>query len=86
MSESKKSVVVSSRGQITLPAGLRRRLGIKDGGVVTIEERGSELVVRPAAVVEMTVYSDEDISLWDAEDNLTKTDSQRIREKLAPKS
>ena len=86
MTESRSSVVVSSRGQITLPADLRRRLGIKKGGVVTIEERASALILRPAAVIELTMYSDDDIARWNAEDEISETERRRIGKKLARES
>jgi AbrB family looped-hinge helix DNA binding protein len=86
MSESKTSVVVSSRGQITLPSNLRHRLGIREGGVVTLEERNGALILRPAAVVELTMYTDEDIARWDAEDELGEAEKRRIRRKLARRS
>jgi AbrB family looped-hinge helix DNA binding protein len=41
----KGSIVVSGRGQITLPASMRRRLGIKAGGVLVVEDREGELVL-----------------------------------------
>ena len=77
---------MSPRGQITLPADLRHRLGIKEGGVVTLEERHGELILRPAAVVELTMYSDEDIRRWDAEDELSDAERGRIKKKLARKT
>ncbi len=86
MADSKCTVVVSARGQITLPADLRQRLGIKEGGVVTVEERHGELVLRPAAVVELTMYSDEDIRRWDAEDHLSDAERSRIKKRLARKT
>ena len=86
MTDSKSTVIVSARGQITLPADLRHRLGIKEGGVVTLEERHGELVLRPAAVVELTMYSDEDIARWDAEDDLSDAERGRIKKKLARKT
>lgn len=86
MADSKSTVVVSARGQITLPADLRQRLGIKEGGVVTVEERHGELVLRPAAVVELTMYSDEDIRRWDAEDHLSDAERRRIKKRLARKT
>jgi len=82
MGDSKTSVVVSARGQITLPSGLRRRLGIRDGGVVTVEERDGALILRPAAVVELTMYGDEEIARWNAEDALDDAERRRIRRKL----
>ena len=84
--ESKTSVVVSSRGQITLPAELRHRLGIREGGVVTLEERNGALILRPAAVVELTMYTDQDIAHWDVDDELGEAEKTRIRRKLARKS
>ena len=47
----KGNIVVSGRGQITLPASMRRRLGIKAGGVLVVEDREGELVLRPALLV-----------------------------------
>ena len=52
------TLLVSGRGQITLPAAVRKRLGIRPGGVVIAEERGSELVLRPAAVLAKKVFGD----------------------------
>ncbi|HEY7699755.1 MAG TPA: AbrB/MazE/SpoVT family DNA-binding domain-containing protein [Vicinamibacteria bacterium] len=86
MTDSKSTVVVSPRGQITLPAELRHRLGIKEGGVVTLEERDGSVILRPAAVVELTMYSNEDIARWDAEDVLSDAERRRIQRKLARKS
>jgi antitoxin PrlF len=86
MTDSKSTVLVSARGQITLPADLRHRLGIKDGGVVTLEERNGEVILRPAAVVELTVYSDKDIARWDTEDELSEAERRRVKKKLARKS
>ena len=81
----RENLVVSSRGQITLPAGLRKRLGIKPGGVVIIEERNGELVLRPAAVLEIETYSDADIAQWEEEDRLTEAERDAILKRLGTK-
>jgi len=39
--------VVSSKGQVTLPAALRAALGIGPGSQIRFELRGRELVIRP---------------------------------------
>lgn len=70
-------LIVSNRGQITLPAAMRKRLGIKGGDVVILEDRGTEIVLKPAVVLEIQQYSDDDIAQWDAEDRLG--DRQRAR-------
>jgi len=78
----RENIIVSSRGQITLPASMRKKLGIKPGGVVVAEERNGEVVLRPAAVVEVDVYNDADIAAWQEEDQLSSAEKQRILEKL----
>ncbi|PIP06769.1 MAG: hypothetical protein CO012_04765 [Syntrophobacterales bacterium CG_4_8_14_3_um_filter_49_14] len=78
----RENLTVSSRGQITLPAALRKRLGIETGGVVIAEERQGELVLRPAAILEIEAYSDADIARWDAEDRLDETDRQAILQRF----
>lgn len=81
----RENAVVSSRGQITLPAGIRKRLGIKPGGVVILEDRDGELVIRPAAVVAVEMFSDRQIAEWDAEDQLAQGEREEIRRRLAPR-
>ncbi|MEO6320448.1 MAG: AbrB/MazE/SpoVT family DNA-binding domain-containing protein [Polaromonas sp.] len=39
--------VVSSKGQVTLPAALRAKLGIEPGSRIHFELRGKELVITP---------------------------------------
>ena len=57
-----ETLVVSSRGQITLPAALRKRLGIKSGDVMILEDRGDEIVLKPGTVVELQLYGDEQVA------------------------
>ena len=71
-------LIVSNRGQITLPASMRKRLGIKGGDVVILEDRGTEIVLKPAVVLEIQQYSDDDIEQWDAEDRLDDRQRGRI--------
>ena len=71
-------LIVSNRGQVTLPAAMRRSLGIKGGDVVIVEDRGTEIVLKPAVVLEIQQYSDDDIEQWDAEDRLDDRQRRRI--------
>ena len=66
-----ETLVVSSRGQITLPAVLRKRFGLKGGDVLILEDRGDEIVLKPGVVLEARYYSDEQIAEWDATDRLS---------------
>jgi AbrB family looped-hinge helix DNA binding protein len=80
----RENIVISSRGQITLPAGMRKKLGIRPGGVLIIEDRNGELVLRPAAVLEIETYTNADIAQWDKEDQLSPAEKVSIMKKLAP--
>lgn len=71
-------LIVSNRGQVTLPAAMRKSLGIKGGDVVIVEDRGTEIVLKPAVVLEIQQYSDDDIEQWDAEDRLDDRQRGRI--------
>ena len=65
----RESLTVSSRGKSPC-LNMRKRLGIEAGGVAIAEEREGDIVLRPAAVLEIETYSDADIARWDAEDRL----------------
>ena len=79
----RETLVVSGRGQITLPAALRKRFGIKSGDVVILEEHGNEVVLKPAVVVEIEVYDDAQIAQWDHEDKLSDRERAQVVEKPA---
>jgi len=72
------TLVVSNRGQVTLPAAMRKRLGIQGGDVVILEDRGSEIVLKPGVVLELDLYDDEQIAQWDADDRLEDDERKRI--------
>jgi antitoxin PrlF len=78
-----ETLIVSSRGQVTLPAALRKRLGIAPGDVLIVEDRDGELVFKPAAVLEVERYTDEQIAEWDRNDTLSDDERARIEARLA---
>ena len=75
-------LTVSSRGQITLPAGMRRHLGIAPGGAVIVEECEGGLRLKPAAVLELDLYSDAQIESWDQADALSADERNAILSRL----
>jgi len=50
---------VGRRGTIVLPAKLRRRLGIEEGSFVVAEEREDGILIRPATVLPVDIYTAE---------------------------
>ena len=78
-----EALMLSGRGQITLPTTLRKRLGLKAGDFVILEDRGHEIVLKPGVVVEVQHYSDEQIAQWDADDALSDAERGRITRRVA---
>jgi len=78
----RQTVIVSPRGQITLPADMRRHLGIRSGEPVIIEERNGELVLKPAVVLEIEMYTDAQVESWSRADRLDDIERARILERL----
>ena len=50
---------IGKRGTIVLPAKLRRRYGFEEGTMVVAEESEYGVLLRPAAVVPVEIYSPE---------------------------
>src|SRR5579884_1911067 len=46
-----KLVRIQEKGQVTLPADIRRRLGLKKGDLVAVTETGGGVLVTPQRVV-----------------------------------
>lgn len=78
----RETLKVSSRGQITLPASIRKRVGIQEGSAVVIEDRGNEVVLKPAAIFEIEIYSDKQIAEWEAADRMSADEKAVILKKL----
>jgi len=75
------TLLVSDRGQVTLPKRLRDRLALKAGSALVVEERDGALVLRPAAVTPLRMYTDEEIQGWLRDDRVAPGERQRILKK-----
>ena len=76
-SHSTTPLIVSPRGQITLPKPVRARLRLTPGSVLLLREEAGKIVLDPAAVTPVSVYADEDI------DRLIAVDRPKPRERAA---
>lgn len=81
----RQTLIVSNRGQLTLPANVRKRFGIKNGSAIILEERENELVLKPAMVLEVEMYTDEQVLAWDEADRLDHAERQTVLGHLAAK-
>ena len=50
---------VGKRGTVVVPARLRRKFGIEEGGLIVAEERPEGILIRPAAAVPVEIYTPE---------------------------
>jgi bifunctional DNA-binding transcriptional regulator/antitoxin component of YhaV-PrlF toxin-antitoxin module len=63
------SITISSRGTLTLPIGLRRKLGLdKDHAVLLAEEREDGIFLHPAVTVRIRDIPAATIKKWIAND------------------
>jgi AbrB family looped-hinge helix DNA binding protein len=58
---------VSTKGQVTLPAAMRAKLGIQAGSLVQFELRGQELVITPELPVSAYYGMLKDYDIGDSE-------------------
>jgi len=80
----KTTVTVTSRGVVTLPAKLRRALGLSADDQLIAETTPEGLLLRPAVTLPIEMYSEKRIREFDeAEGELAKVLSKRGRAKKA---
>ena len=78
----KENLVISDRGQITLPSAMRKSLGLGKSSVVTAEQVGGRIVLTPAVVLETELFTDEQIREWDRADAFSKGERTKLANTL----
>ena len=59
---NQETAKVGKRGTVVLPAALRRRFGLEEGSILIAEEHEEGILLRPATVVALEIYTDERIA------------------------
>ncbi len=70
---------VGRRGTVVLPAKLRRRLGIEEGSFVVAEEREDGILIRPATVLPLEIYTPERRAEFLLNNAVSAEDDRRAR-------
>lgn len=78
----KENIIVSEKGQVTLPAAMRKSLGLAKSAVLTAEQIGGKIVLTPAIVVETDLYFDEEITEWNRADAFEPGERRTVYAKL----
>lgn len=77
-------VRLGKKGQLSLPAGVLRKLGLQGAATLIVEATDDGAVIlRPAAVYPIELYTDARIKEFDEANRLTATEKVRVRKALA---
>ncbi|MCW4000157.1 MAG: AbrB/MazE/SpoVT family DNA-binding domain-containing protein [Candidatus Bathyarchaeota archaeon] len=74
-----EEVLVTRKGQITVPIHLRRKYGIKEGMKITVEDSGSSLVLKVIPRFQDLIGADAETE--DLEQTLKKLDKMRSEDR-----
>lgn len=72
-------VQVSGRGQVTLPAEIRRDLGLEPGDALTVEVEDGRIVLEPMALVPAERYTDDRIEEFAEASRMTDEEVREAR-------
>jgi AbrB family looped-hinge helix DNA binding protein len=76
-------VKLGKKGQLSLPAGVLRRLGLQGSATLLVEEtEDGALVLRPAAVVPVEVYSDARVREFEEANRGSAAENARVAKAL----
>ena len=70
---------ISSRGQITLPADARKRLGLKPGDTLLVHLEGGRIILDPAVVLPIERYTEERIAEFAEHAAMTPAELEQAR-------
>jgi AbrB family looped-hinge helix DNA binding protein len=72
-------VQLSPRGQVTLPASLRRSLGLRAGDAFRVRLEDGRVVLEPVEVVPIELYDDERIAEFERAASMSAEELERAR-------
>jgi AbrB family looped-hinge helix DNA binding protein len=85
--DSTRLVKPYAKGQITIPAEFRKRLGIDESSLLRLELKGSKIEITPVRIAEegrrLREYSNAEIEAFLEEDKISAKTAAKVRELLA---
>ncbi len=80
-------VVLSEKGQVTIPQQFRKSMHVSKGDALVVEPApGGGIFLRPAAVLPIETYSEARLSEFAKEDKLSEGERRRIQKALHAKA
>ena len=80
------TLIVSPRGQITLPKLVRARLRLAPGSVLLLREEAGKIVLDPAAVTPVSLYADKEIERLVGADRVSPRQRTALRRRWGLKA
>lgn len=79
-------VVMSEKGQVTIPQGIREKLHLAKGDPLSVDltDNGG-IILRPAGVFPVEMYSAERLEQFEREDRMTPEEKKRLHKGLNAK-
>ena len=74
-----QTVLVSERGQITLPTAIRKKYALTKDTPLILEDTEQGLLLRKASMIPLKVYSDEEVEKWVREDEILPKDRKWLK-------
>jgi AbrB family looped-hinge helix DNA binding protein len=76
-------IKLGSKGQVSIPSAILRRLGLEGGSYLVVEaSEDGAIVLRPAAVYPIEIYTDERIKEFEEEGRISDEEWERVQEVL----
>ncbi len=76
-------VKLGKKGQLSLPAGVLRRLGLQGSATLLVEEtEDGAVLLRPAAVVPVEIYSDARVREFEEANRSSAAENARVAKAL----
>ncbi len=72
-------ILVSERGQITLPASIRKKYSIDSNTPLIAEETSEGVLLKKANLIPMKTYSDSEVKEWEKQDQVLPRDKKWLK-------
>ena len=69
-------VSLSSKGQLTLPEGVRKKLGLSKGDMLAVVEKDGQIILSPVSILPVKMYTAAEIAGWEQENALTAEEAK----------
>ena len=78
-----KVVLMSEKGQVTIPQEIRKRLKLSKGAPLLVDlDAAGDILFRPAAVYPIEIYTDERIREFEEANKMTDEERGRLKRTL----